>query len=133
MIVHQRVYKNRGLKRKVFGNKEVGELRLPSQPYHGVLIPTLSTRKCSAQARPPPDHRTEMLTERIEPARGKGLKTTPVPVVGAGKRTADESAGMSSRLRQINAAQDTFFSVTASAADGCVKCRKSPSVTPCTR
>lgn len=38
-----------------------------------------------------------------------GPKTIAVPVVGAGKLIVDESEKMSSRLKQINAAQDTII------------------------
>lgn len=115
MIVHQRVYKNRGLERKAFGNKEVGELILPLQPYHGVLIYTRYCglwqvhREGSAQDLPPAELRMELLTEWNKVVQGKGLKKPPVPVVGSGKHPADESERMSSWLRQINAAQGTVF------------------------
>lgn len=110
MIIHQRVYKNKRLA-KGSGHEEVGEYILPLQPYHGVLIYTAywGHSQRSAQDLPPSDHGRELLTERIKAVRGKGLRTTPVPVVGTGRHTADESERMSSWLRQINAARDTVF------------------------
>lgn len=118
MIIHQRVYKNRGLERKAFGNQEVGELILPLQPYCGVLIYTSYCGLCSpyihrqgsAQDLPPSEFRMELLIEWNKAVQRKGLKKPPVPpVVGSGKHPADESERMSSWLRQINAAQGTVF------------------------
>lgn len=65
-------------------------------------------RQHAAQDLPSSDRRMELLTGRIKAVEGKGLKTTPVPVVRTGKRTVDESERMSSWLRQINAAPDTI-------------------------
>ena len=116
MIIHQRVCKNRGLERKVFGNQEVGELTLPLQPYHGVLIHTLYCGLWhvfigSALHRTFLRQVTGWSCSRSESrlCKEKDLKTTPMPVVGTGKHTVDDSERMSSWLKQINAAQDTIF------------------------
>lgn len=64
-------------------------------------------RQCFAQDLPPSDHGMNLLPEwtKAVPA----AKPTPVPVVGTGKYSADESERMSSWLKQINAAEDTVF------------------------
>lgn len=86
-------------------------------------------RQCSAQDPPPSDHGMNLLAEWTKAAQV--AKPAPVPVVGTGKYSTDESERMSSWLKQINAAEDTVF-LSLPQPQMTVKCYKSPTVTICT-